>query len=231
MKAACYATTLLATIGVFAYAQNAAPAASPTLVLPVGGTGGSNDQYPYSWHASTLQEGWRRGIADVIRAEGDYNLNTSAAAVNYSQSRLQEIENQKKWTQAYFDIHNLNRQEFDAEQKRRRASPEDWIRFAQAGRPKRLQRQRVGHRDRRTPLADAVDGGGIPPPTRRAGKGICRSRVSRRSGAEAFLEVLQVTDDLLSGLKVRVHYLPAEKYVAAKRFLESLVFEAGQPAG
>ena len=49
--------------------------------------------------------------------------------------------------------------------------------------------------------------------------------------AEIFLRVLQVTDDLISSLKSQVHSLPADQYVVAKRFLESLAYEAGQPAG
>ena len=57
-----------------------------------------------------------RGIADVIRSQGDYNLSSSAAAVNLTMAQQQAIENQKKWVQTYFQIRDINRQTFDAEQ-------------------------------------------------------------------------------------------------------------------
>jgi hypothetical protein len=225
----CYATILLATGVLVGQAQSATPAGSPSLVLPVGGM--SYNDYPYSYHSSTLQEGYARGIADVIRAKGDYNLSTSAAAVNFSQARQQEIENQRKWEQAYFDLHNLNRQMFESEQKRRRGSPEDWIRYAQAGKPKRLSASEL----------DTVTGE-IRWPMLLTAREYSSQRVELEKafsdrayhgvlGAETFLMVLQLTDDLMASLKQQIRNLPADKYIAAKRFLESLAFEAGQPAG
>jgi hypothetical protein len=214
-------------------AQNSAFAASPSVVIPVGGggDGGGYADYPYTYHSSTVQEGYARGIADVIRSAGDYNLSTSAAAVNFSQARQQEIENQKKWTQAYFDIRNINRQAFDAEQKRQRASPEDWIRYAQAGRPKRLSASELDSvtGEIHWPMLLTVQD--FSPQRVELQKAFSDRAYHGVMGADVFLRVLQVTDDLLSSLKTEIGNLPADKYVAAKRFLQSLAFEAGQPAG
>ena len=49
------------------------------------------------------------GMASMISAAGDYNLATSAAAVNMTQAQKNEIENRAQWTQTYFDMRAVNR--------------------------------------------------------------------------------------------------------------------------
>jgi len=232
MKAtAFFATAMLALGGVFAQAQTAATGGANPVIVPVRPSGSYYD-YPWGYdHASTLSEGYGRGLGAVIRAQGEYNLNTSAALLNLTQARQQEIENQKHWTQTYFEIRDINRQAFEADIKHRRGNPEDWIRYAQAGKPKRLSPGELDivtgeirwpllltaqqYRPQRVELERAFSD--------RAYHGVM--------GADAFLKVLQLTDDLLANLKSRVRDLPSEQYVAAKRFLESLAYEASQPAG
>lgn len=185
----------------------------------------------YGYFSSTLEEGVARGIADVIRAQGDYNLNTSAAAVNLSLARQQEIENRKKNVQTYFEIRDINRQVFYADQKRRRGGPEDWIRDAQAGKPKRLSPSEL----------DAVTGGIHWPILLTAqAYGPLRIELERAfaqrayhgaMGAEAFMRVVQLTGDLAMSLKSQIRILPPDQYLGAMRFLDSLAYEASLPAG
>jgi hypothetical protein len=231
MKAtACFAAAMLALGAVMAQAQNTAT--SNQALTPVRPTGA---YYQYPWggydHASTLSEGFGRGLGAVIRAQGEYNLNISAAAINVSLARQQEIENRKRWTQSYFEIRDLNRQAFEAETKRLRGTPEDWIRVAQAGKPKRL-----------SPSELDIVTGEIHWPILLTAQGYSGRRVELEKAfadrayhgvmaAETFLKVLQMTEDLLANLKAQVRSLPSGQYLAAKRFLESLAYEARQPAG
>src|SRR5690242_11792328 len=62
-------------------------------------------------NASTAAEGLGRGIGDVVRSQGEYNLNTSQAAINLTQARSQEIDNRMQATQTYFAMRNLNTQQ------------------------------------------------------------------------------------------------------------------------
>ena len=194
---------------------------------------GAYAQYPWGGydHASTLSEGFGRGLGAVIRAQGEYNLNTSAAAINISLARQQEIENRKRWTQSYFEIRDLNRQGFEAETKHLRGTPEDWLRVAQAGKPKRL-----------SPSELDIVTGEIHWPILLTARNYSGQRVELEKAfadrayhgvleADAFLKVVQLTEDLLSNLKTEVRNLPAGQYLVAKRFLESLAYEASQPAG
>lgn len=50
-------------------------------------------------------------------------------------------------------------------------------------------------------------------------------------GADSFLRVLRLTDGLIASLKERIRDVPPDKYVTARKFLESLAYEAGQPSG
>jgi hypothetical protein len=228
---ACFAPAMLALSAVIAQAQTTT---TPNVV--VGGLGRASGEYSrYPWggydHASTFSEGYGRGLGAVIRAQGEYNLNTSTAAINVSIARQQEIENRKRWTQSYFEIRDLNRQAFEAETKRLRGTPEDWLRVAQAGKPKRL-----------SPSELDIVTGEIHWPILLTAQGYSAQRVALEKAfadrayhgvmqAETFLKVLQMAEDLLSDLKNQVRNLPTDQYLAAKRFLESLAYEASQPAG
>ncbi len=188
--------------------------------------------YPYGyWGSSTALEGFGRGLGDMINAFGQYNLATSAAVVNLSEARRSEISNDKLWTQTYFEMRDVNRQNREAELKRQRGNPENWARYAQAAKPKPLGNQEL----------DAVTGeirwpillglADFAAQRARLEKAFADRAYHGVMGAEDYLVVHQVADEMLTGLRDRVASLPPQQYVVAKRFLESLVYEASQPAG
>ena len=47
---------------------------------------------------------------------------------------------------------------------------------------------------------------------------------------DTYSRVRRLTDNLIASLKTRIHDLPADKYLDTKRFLQSLAYEASQPA-
>jgi hypothetical protein len=232
MKATlCLGAVVLAINGAVAFAQTTTTSSTISRVI-VPGDSRSPYAYPNGYdHASTIAEGYARGLGDVIRSEGIYNLYSSAAAINLTEADRQDIENQKQWTQAYFDIRNINKQQFDADMKRHRGTSEDWIRYAQAGMPKRLGPSEL----------DSVTGEIHWPIllTSRLYSAI-RAELEKAfadrayhgvMGSETFLKVAQLVDDMLSSLRERIRAVPADQYVTAKRFLLSLAYEASQPAG
>ena len=78
------------------------------------------------------------GVAQVIRAEGDYNLATMQGAVNYEIARGKYIENAGRWTQAYFQGREAN-QAFQIQRfERNRHSAETLAQAAAAELPRRL---------------------------------------------------------------------------------------------
>jgi hypothetical protein len=73
--------------------------------------------------ASTAGEGYQRGMASVIDAQGSRNLSNSQAAINMTDARSNQIDNQVKSVNAYWeknDIYNqhLQQKNYQIEQTR-----------------------------------------------------------------------------------------------------------------
>src|SRR5689334_21240057 len=58
---------------------------------------------------ATVEGSMMQGMASVISAAGNYNLATSAAAVNTTQAIKQDIVNRQDATNAYFAMQETNR--------------------------------------------------------------------------------------------------------------------------
>jgi hypothetical protein len=73
----------------------------------------ANAQVIYN-SASTAAEGYQRGMADVIQAQGDRNLSNSQAAINLTDARSRQIDNQVKSVNAFWekkDIYDQRQQQ------------------------------------------------------------------------------------------------------------------------
>ena len=134
----CFVAAFLLDIGaVQAQVATTATGANPVVVLREPGYYGYGYPYDYARSATSF-EGYARGIADVVRSQGLYNLNSSVAAINLSEARRREIENAKRWVETYFEIREINKRVFRAEQQRLRATPDEWTSSSHAERPRRL---------------------------------------------------------------------------------------------
>ena len=49
------------------------------------------------------------GMANAISAKGNYNLSTSAAAINMTQARKNHIQNQQLAANTYFQMRAMNK--------------------------------------------------------------------------------------------------------------------------
>jgi hypothetical protein len=238
MKTAVYSAAILLAIGMFANAQSRTYIQRRVVVpvVPAGAYYGYpynpyNYNYTPGYSSSTVAEGYGHGMADVIRSQGDYNLSSSEAAKNMTEARQKEIENQKQWTQTYFDMRAVNRQAKEQEAAQHRGTPEEWARYAQAGKPKLLSSKELDsvtgeihwpvlltadtYEAERTELEKAF--------AERAYQGVLSS--------DSFLNIRRLTESMLNSLKEQIRDVPASQYMTAKRFLESLAYEASQPAG
>lgn len=73
--------------------------------------------------SSTVGEGYQRGMASVINAQGSKNLSNSQAAINMTDARSSQIDNQVKSVNAFWeknDIYNqhLQQQNYKIQQQR-----------------------------------------------------------------------------------------------------------------
>ena len=223
MKSLTFLALAAAAVGVTIANSQTQPITPPSQnVYAGGGYYGGN-------RASTAAEGRLRGMGDVVRSQGQANLDNSAAAINYSLARKSEIENRNQWTHTYFQMRKANR-EYRAAERGPRPTMEDLVRYAQLGKPKRLSPSELG----------AVTGAINWPILLRsdefaASRGELESAFARRAsqsviGAENYAKIKQATTQMLADLKKQVRKVPSNQYMIAKRFIESLAYEANLPA-
>ncbi len=189
------------------------------------------DYSPYYYRdsrASTVLGSHARGAADVVRAAGQYNLSTSQAAINMTEAQNRYGYNRQLWTNTYFAMRAANRS-LRAAERGPKPTMEDVVRYAQAGKPVRLSPRELdfisGHinwpllldTERYTQQRRALE-----------------SLFSRRASAggvswEERIKIELVAAVMLDELKEQIAEVPPSDYMAARRFVESLAYEARMP--
>jgi hypothetical protein len=178
--------------------------------------------------ASTVGESYARGMSDVVRSQGQANLLNSRAAINWDEARRRSFETQKQYTEAYFAMREMNR-EYRAKERGDRPISQDFIRYAQMGKPERLSASQLDPvtGELKWPMllttADFADG-------RLALQQAFADRAAKGTlGLEEFRVVKETTEQMITQLQQKVRELPPQQYVEAKNFLESIRYEAGLP--
>ena len=196
-------------------------------VVPSASTnvyGGSNGWWGHSG-AATAAGSALNGMASVISAKGDYNLATSAAAVNLTQAQRNAIENRQQWTNTYFEMREVNRQSRAAE---RGPTPtmEQLARIAREGAPKPLSADQF----------DRVDG-------KLAWPGALQDEefaVERKEIDQLFAEqakygglsysdqkkARKAVDEMVEKLKSQIADMPPQEYTTCRGFLNSVGYAA-----
>lgn len=187
-----------------------------------GGYGGG---WGGEYHASTAAEGFQRGMADVIRSTGAYNLMTSKAMVNVEDARQQYIKNRVDGTKAYFEMRRINKAAREAEAGPR-PTQQDVIRYAQERAPERLTASEV----------DPLTGGIAWPPLlqenafkseREELDELYNKRAARGSlTASEVMQANALINDMEARLQANVKKIPSQLYSPAKSFLKSLSYES-----
>jgi hypothetical protein len=178
---------------------------------------------------STAAGSYLTGMGNAIRAQGQFNLDTSAAAINLAEAEKRNIENNKLWTQTYFETRRIN-QAYRDERRRPPQPPETWVRRAQEALPDRLS---PGELDPVT--------GRIQWPTGLIGPEFQRDREALDSlfadralahgaiGIAKHAEIRDTVDRMLAELKSRIQDYDTTRYLSSRKFLTSLGYEATLP--
>jgi len=175
----------------------------------------------YGYHSSTLEEGVQHGFADVVRSQGMANLYNAQAATQAQQARSAYLDNQYKATQTYFEMRRYNTEARRGE----RAGPlstEQYVRLARVEAPQALTNTQLD------PLTGAI---GWPVPLAGPEYVMFRTQIEqlfadRYSGYSSFAQIQQAVQAFADQVKADIMKFQANDYVAAKKFLDSLVFAA-----
>ena len=165
------------------------------------------------------------GLGDVIRSQGEYNLNTSEAMINYEDARSKYIDNSVKWTQAYHERQRMGKAAQEEKYAAERAARNRYLASKQSGAPPRL-----------TPSQLDPTSGKIYWPSELTGP---EYSVERKQLEELFLlrahtgatsenskQIYEAARVMQDKLKAQIRDLLPNDYLEARKFLESMSWEA-----
>jgi hypothetical protein len=198
-----------------------------------GNMGGGYGGWGMGWGGGggTVAGNYMNGVANAVRAQGDYNLTTSQAYVNMGEAQRRNIENRKLWTDAYFDMRRANA-DYRAAERGPRGTQEDWVRYAKEAAPNRLSPGEL----------DYVTGGIAWPRALQdneftALRDELEKLYSKRAdmggsiGPDTYRQIRNTTDAMQAQLKRNVKKYRPHEYIDAKKFIESLAYEARFTSG
>ncbi len=175
--------------------------------------------------ASTVFEGHARGLSELIRARAAYNLTTAEALKKLTEATREQIRNREDWTHTYFQLREANRA-YRAKEEGPRPTAEDIVRYAQMGKPNRLSPGDI----------DSISGTIAWPEVLMANEFAAERKQLERLFAdwihygsisfEHRRQIRDTTESMRYKLQDRIEELPPTDYVTARRFLESLAYEA-----
>lgn len=167
------------------------------------------------------------GMSQVISAAGQYNEQSSVAAINMTVAQKQALENDMLATQTYFAMRTANRAAKQAESTPR-LTMEQLVKIAREGAPKPLSSSQQ----------DPVSGGlrwpsGLQQNSFNAGRDELDELFARRAkyGGLTFsdqMQAKQTVNSMFDELKSQIKQIPPQEYVACREFLRSLTFAAAK---
>ncbi len=183
----------------------------------------------YGGVGSTAAGSYYTGMGNAIRAQGQYNLDTSAAAINLEEAQKRQIENSKLWTQTYFEKRRIN-QAYKDSQKGPAGNQETWVRLAQQGTPSRLSPSVLDPVTGRITwpsglLADAYQTDRQQLEELFADRALAHGAI----GVETHGEISGAIDSMLATLKAHIRDYSTNLYMDSRNFLNSLAYEASAP--
>ncbi len=191
-----------------------------------GGYGG----YGWGYGGSTVAEGYGRGMADVIRAQAEYNQADAQARLTREEARARYIENKKKAADTYWEMKENHRQ---YKEEQRRAQEER----AARGRAK-LEASQTSSKmqglgpDDFDPVTGKIHWPELlQQPEFDATRAKLNDLFEHRTltggaaGEENSDDIEAATDAMRAELKKQIRSVPAMEYMAARKFIDGLAYE------
>jgi len=169
------------------------------------------------------------GVAQIIRAEGDYNVATTQGAINYEVARSKYIENANKWTQAYFQMREANQAFRIQERERNRHAPEVLAQAAAAELPRRLGSDELDPVTGRIMWPEVLMGEEYAA-LRSDLERLFEIRAWTSRSRETAAKIHDDTHAMMDLVRMHIEELPANDFIAARKFLEALDYSVVTPA-
>jgi hypothetical protein len=193
--------------------------------FPGGGGGG---RFGGGWggygNGGTAAGSYLNGMANVVRSAGYYNVMNSIAAQNWEQAYSYDLDNRLKATNTYFEMRRVNQAAKEAARPPA-ASAEDLARYAAEMAPKRLTSSELDpvtgeinwpallNDDRYAKLRENVDH-------------LFTQRQTTSGGVSDYQATIGAVESLRAALLKNIDQYSPGMYIEARKFLDSLQYEA-----
>jgi len=174
--------------------------------------------------ASTVGESHARGVSDMVRSRGQANLDNSAAAINMTAARSQQITNYRDGTNTYFEMRAANKA-YRAAERGPRATSEDWVRWAKEGAPKPLSPGEFDPVTGKIKWPVMLKASAFAKYRKQLDELFAKRATSDSLTIEDFIQVDKISKALLAALKAHIREVPPDLYIASKEFVKSLAYE------
>jgi hypothetical protein len=174
----------------------------------------------------TVAGDYFRGLSHVIRAEGEYNALTARGMIDYETARSQFMANSKAWVDTYYELREQNEARRAARLARERHSPETLAAAARLAIPKPLSSESLDPLTGRIEWPEALKAAKYNRPRERLEQ-LLEIRATISASAAGKQEIVERAREMIETLKDDIREMPVNDYIAARKFLDSLMSSVG----
>lgn len=178
--------------------------------------------YGYGGYGGGTAAGnYLNGMSSVIRSEGEYNLMTSAAGVNNEEARSRYLDNKKKWWDNYLQM-SEQRSAIDAQRyAAAKHSPEALNVAAKSELPRALGPDMLDPVTGRITWPEVLQDSQFAD-QRKDIEQLFELRAKTSHSAGTGQKIRLATAKMSDMLRKEIQQIPANEYMAARKFLDSL---------
>ncbi|MGA2616275.1 MAG: hypothetical protein ABSF26_01620 [Thermoguttaceae bacterium] len=175
--------------------------------------------------ASTAAGSAMQGMSQVISSAGQYNLATSAAAINMTQAQSNAMQNQVQACNTFWELRNIGRAQRAAE-RGPDLTPEQLARIAHAGVPRALTPSQLDPVTGRLNWPDALQDASFEPQRSELDPLFAKWVTYGGLDYSDKTQIRENVDAMFDGLKALIRQIPPPDYVACRTFLQSMLYAA-----
>jgi hypothetical protein len=191
--------------------------------------GGGYGYGGYGYHASTYEEGVLRGFGSLIRSQGEANYFNSLARINNQEALSKYLANREQATETYFRMQQINRAARDA-QRPQRMTTEQYASLAKKLAPGRLSESEYDRTLGRLSWPAVFSSETFAEERAALDTAFAARRPEDSGVASAFSgRVREISTLMQAKLQAQLPFMDQREYLAAKKFLTGLSYEAQQP--
>jgi hypothetical protein len=198
--------------------QPAVPA--PSINVSGGGWGGYSS--PGTAAGSAMN-----GMASMMSAAGNYNLSTSAAAINMTQAEHNQLENDMLATDTYFQMRSANKKYREAE-----AGPkptmEQLVRISKEGAPRQLASSQMDPVSGTLNWPVVLQDDNYKAPRQQVDELFAKRASQGGLNYPDQSSVKSAVESMFATLKSQIRDIPPQDYVTSRSFLNSVVYAAAK---